>query len=298
MLTVFNIQRYSIHDGNGVRTNIFFKGCPLHCSWCNNPESIEPVPSIMFDERICHQFRECLKPVKGGIIIENDKLVIIRDLISDSSVYNNICPSKALIVSGQERTVSQILHEIEKDIPFFKMSGGGVTLTGGEPLSQGTELIELILELKKRGIHVSAETSLHMPWDIIENYINLIDVFLADLKHLDNDKFYKFTGGDAALVVENFKKLDLTRTKFIVRVPVIPGFNFSSSELRDIIDFAAGLKNASEINFIPFHTLAKEKYLMLGKEYTFGNYRNVEKSELKPFTEYAELKGLISKILN
>lgn len=298
MLTVFNIQRYSIHDGNGVRTNIFFKGCPLHCSWCNNPESIEPVPSIMFDERICHQFRECLKPYKGGIIIENDKLLIRRDLISDPSVYNNICPSKALIVSGLERTVSQILEEIEKDVPFYNMSGGGVTLTGGEPLSQGAELVELIIELKKREIHVSAETSLHLPWDIIENYINLIDVFLADLKHLDNDKFAKFTGGDAALVMENFKKLDMTRNKFIVRVPVIPGFNFSSAELRAIIDFAAGLKNASEINFIPFHTLAKEKYLMLGMEYTFGNHRNIEKSELKPFAEYAERKGLISKILN
>lgn len=204
----------------------------------------------------------------------------------------------ALVVSGQEKTIPQILQEIEKDIPFYNMSGGGVTLTGGEPLSQGPELIDLINQLKKKGIHVSAETSLHLPWEIIENYVNLIDLFLADLKHLDNDKFTKFTGGNATLIIDNFKKLDETGAKFIVRVPVIPGFNFSSDELFAIIDFAAGLKNASEINFIPFHTLAKEKYLMLGKDYTFGNQISIEKSELAPFAEYAEKKGLISKILN
>lgn len=298
MLTVFNIQRFSIHDGSGVRTNIFFKGCPLHCSWCNNPESIDPAPSIMFDERICHRFGECLKAADDEITLENDRLVIKRDIISDPGIYDNVCPSKALIVSGQEKSVEQILLEIEKDIPFYNMSGGGVTLTGGEPLSQGPEMKELIIQLRKRAIHVAAETSLHLPWEIIKNYVSLIDLFLADLKHIESDKFSSFTGGDATLVLENFKKLDRTGVKFIVRVPVIPGFNFSSGELNAIIDFVAGLKNATEIDFIPFHTLAKEKYLMLGKEYLFGNERNIEKSELKPFTDYAEKKGLISKILN
>lgn len=252
----------------------------------------------MFDERICHRFGECLKPGNTGILIENEKLKISRNLISDTSLYNEICPSKALIVSGREMTILQILQEIEKDIPFYKMSGGGVTLTGGEPLSQGPELTDLIIQLKNIGIHVSVETSLHLPWEIIETYTGLIDMFLADLKHLDNDKFSKYTGGNAKLVTDNFKKLDETGRKFIVRVPVIPGFNFSHTELSAIIDFAAGLKNASEINFIPFHSLAKEKYLMLGKEYTFGNRRNIKKTELRPFAEYAERKGLISKILN
>ena len=298
MLTVFNIQRYSLYDGDGVRTNIFFKGCPLHCSWCNNPESIDPVPSIMFDERICQQFGECLKPGNGAVTIKNDKLAIRRELISVPSVFSNICPSKAMIVSGEEKTISQILLEIEKDIPFFNMSGGGVTLTGGEPLAQGPELKELIIQLKDKGIHVSAETSLHLPWEMIAEYSGFIDLFLTDLKHTDNDKFAKYTGGNASLVMDNFKKLDASGCEFIVRVPVIPGFNFSSSELFSIIDFASGLKNSREINFIPFHTLAREKYLMLGKTYTFENQRNIENSELKPFTEYAELKGLISKILN
>jgi pyruvate formate lyase activating enzyme len=148
------------------------------------------------------------------------------------------------------------------------------------------------------GIHISAETSLHLPWEVIEGFSGLIDLFLTDLKHTDNEKFASYTGGNASLVMDNFKRLDQSGCQFIVRVPVIPGFNFSSSELFSIIDFVSGLKNAREINFIPFHTLAREKYLMLGKEYMFGNQQNIEKSDLKPFTEYAEQKGLISKILN
>jgi pyruvate formate lyase activating enzyme len=298
MLNVFNIQRYSIHDGEGIRTNIFFKGCPLRCQWCNNPEGIDSSPSLMFDERLCHQFGDCMKIGDNLITVQNDVLVIKRDLIHDASVYRDICPSLALIVTGEGKSVPQILKEIEKDIPFYRNRDGGVTLTGGEPFSQGPELKDLIIELKKRNIHIAVETSLHMPWETIENYIDHIDVFLADLKHTDDLKFSKFTGGNATLVMNNFQKLDRSGSKFVVRVPVVPGFNFSPIELYAIIDFAATLKNAFEIDFIPYHSLAKEKYLMMGKNYLFRNHRNIKKTELTPYAEYAEHKGLTAKILN
>jgi len=298
MLSVFNIQRYSIHDGDGVRTNIFFKGCPLRCRWCNNPEGLETSPSIMFDERLCHSFGDCIKAESGQILHENNRLVIDRDLISDTAIYRNICPSKALVVAGQEMSVMEILAEIEKDVPFYLTSKGGVTLTGGEPLSQGPELKDLIVELNKMGIHVSAETSLHLPWEIIENYVNTVDMFLADLKHMDSDKFTKYTGGNAKLILNNFRKLDETGRKFTVRVPVIPEFNFSVPELSAIIDFVSLLKNTNEISFIPFHPLAKEKYIMLGLDYKYANYHKIEKDELLPFAKYAENKGIIAKIMN
>ncbi len=298
MLTVFNIQRFSIHDGNGVRTNIFFKGCPLQCAWCNNPESIDPFPSIMFDERTCHAFGDCVKAGNGHVTLKDQRLIIDRVNITDFSALRNICPSKALIVTGQEMSVNRIMSEIEKDIPFYRMSGGGVTITGGEPFSQDPDIKELFIELKAKGIHVSVETSLHMPWETIEKYLDYIDVFLTDLKHIDEEKFKKYTGGDAALVLNNFRKLDEKGKTFVVRVPVIPQFNFSEPELFAIIDFAAGLKNANEINFIPFHSLAREKYVMLGKEYLFENQRNIEKTELQPYVEYAEGKGMSVKIMN
>ena len=136
------------------------------------------------------------------------------------------------------------------------------------------------------------------PWTNIERCLPNVDVFLADLKHTDALKFEQFTGGNLDLVLNNYKKLDDSGKTIVLRVPVIPGFNFSESELKQLIDFAAGLKNAAEINFIPLHSLAKEKYAMLGKEYIFGNKRNVEKHELLSFTEYAEKNGLTAKILN
>jgi pyruvate formate lyase activating enzyme len=159
-------------------------------------------------------------------------------------------------------------------------------------------LKELLTELKARGINVSVETSLHVPWETIEIYLDMIDVFLADLKHLDPEKFSEYTGGNATLVINNFRKLDEHGKTYIVRIPVIPRFNFSETELFAIIDFAAGLRNAHEINFIPFHSLAREKYAMLGKEYIFENHLNVEKAELRTYVEYAEKKGLSAKIMN
>lgn len=252
----------------------------------------------MFDERLCRKFGDCINAGNGQIIVRDNKLFINREQISDAFVLKDICPSGALTVAGQEMSVGEIIREVEKDIPFYRTSGGGVTLSGGEPLSQDPELKDLIMELKARGINVSVETTLHLPWEIIEDYVELTDVFLADLKHTDDEKFTRFTGGNASLVMNNFKKLDRKGKPFVVRVPVIPHFNYSGPELYSVIDFASGLKNAVEIDFIPFHSLASEKYAMLGKEYLFSNYRNVDKADLLKYVVYAGEKGLNAKILN
>lgn len=252
----------------------------------------------MFDERLCRRFGDCIKAGNGRIIASKNNLIINRDQISDASVLRDICPSGALTVAGKEMSIDEILREVEKDIPFYRTSGGGVTLSGGEPLSQDPELKDLIGELRAREIHISAETTLHLPWETIDEYTALIDVFLADLKHTDAEKFTRFTGGNAALVMDNFRKLDVKGKPFVIRIPVIPHFNYSESELYSIIDFASGLKSVSEINFIPFHSLASEKYAMLGREYLFINDRNVEKADLTKYIEYAAGKGLYGNILN
>jgi len=243
-------------------------------------------------------FGDCIREGGGHIVARNGMLEIDREKISDFEALRNVCPSKALIITGETMSVSQIICEIEKDVPFYEMSSGGVTLSGGEPFSQHPDLKELLIELKNRGIHVSVESSLHMSCETIENYLDLVDVFLADLKHTDNEKFASFTGGNAGLVLNNFRELDNKAKDFIVRVPVIPHFNYSEPELYRIIDFASGLKNAHEINFIPFHSLAREKYAMLGKEYIFREHRNIEKPELRQYVAYAENRGLTAKILN
>lgn len=298
MLKIFNIQRFSLHDGNGIRTNIFFKGCPLRCIWCNNPESIDPSPSIMFDERLCQRFGECIKAGDGNIFESGGRLVINRDKISDTNALADICPAKALWIAGREMSVEQIVAEVVKDISFFETSGGGVTLSGGEPFAQGEELMELLIRLRQLGIHIAAETSLHVPWEKVSKCLDLVDVFLADLKHADGHKFYIYTGGDLEKVLSNLRKLDSEAKAFIIRVPVIPGFNHTESEMSAIIDIGAELRNLHEIQFIPYHSLATEKYHMLGMNYSYSDYMNVDKSELDAYSEYAEKRGLISKILN
>lgn len=298
MLTVFNIQRFSLHDGNGVRTSIFFKGCPLRCLWCNNPESIDPLPSVMFDERLCNRFGECIKAADGRIYEADGALVIDREKIGDPGQLMDVCPSKALRVAGREMSAAEIAAGVEKDLPFYDMSSGGVTLSGGEPFAQGEELGELLLLLRDKRIHVSAETSLHVPWEKVSKYTSLVDMFLADLKHTHPLKFAQYTGGDAGLVLENFRKLDASGSAFVIRVPVVPGFNHSKPEIFSIIDFAAGLEHLSEIHLIPYHSLATEKYHMLGKAYTYKGFADVSKQELVAYADYASQMGITTKILN
>jgi len=292
---IFNIQRFSTHDGEGIRTIIFFKGCPLSCLWCCNPESQSFGPVLMYNPGLCRKFGDCLKTRNKGITASPDGIQIDRNLIQNPDEFRDLCASKALIVSGEDLSTEQILHEIEKDQPFYSSSGGGVTLSGGEPLSQGAELDVLLTELKRKKIDVAIETSLHIGWERIASVARLTGTFLVDLKHTEKEKFNSFTGGDADLVLENLKMLAKCHDRIIVRVPVIPGFNHTVSEMRSIIDFTKTLYKLSEIHFLPYHTLGTEKYRMLGMDYKMKGNKKVGVEELSGYVDYAHSLGLIAK---
>lgn len=295
---IFNIQRFSTHDGDGIRTVIFYKGCPLRCQWCSNPEGLSFGYSIMYDKKKCRDFRDCIKADNIAITrIKNNGIQINRELIkkNEPEKLKNICPSKALTISGESKSVDELLTEIEKDAPFYR-DCGGVTLSGGEPLSHGEELFTLLQKLKSKNINVNIETSLHVDWKKAARCIGLVKTFLVDLKHTDNDKFKSFTQGDAELVMDNLIKLTDSETHVIVRIPVIPGFNNSENEMKQMIKFVTSLKNVNEIHFLPYHTYGVEKYKMLGIKYLFGHNKQVLDSELKPFVLYAQSKGLKTKI--
>ncbi len=292
---IFNIQRFSTHDGEGIRTIIFFKGCPLSCLWCCNPESQSFGPVLMYNPGLCRKFGDCLKTRNKGITASPHGIQIDRNLIQNPDEFRDLCASRALIVSGEDLSTEQILHEIEKDQPFYSSSGGGVTLSGGEPLSQGAELDALLTELKKKKIDVAIETSLHIGWERIASVARLTGTFLVDLKHTDKEKFNSFTGGDADLVLENLKMLAKCHDRIIVRVPVIPGFNHTVSEMTSIIDFSKALNKLREIHFLPYHTLGTEKYRMLGMDYKMNGNKNVGVEELSGYVDYAHSLGLIAK---
>jgi pyruvate formate lyase activating enzyme len=292
---VFNIQRFSLHDGDGIRTIILYKGCPLRCAWCSNPESQSFEPSLMFDPRICKNFFDCLLPIPDAIKAGPNGIEINRQASQNPEKFRNVCVSKALIVSGEEKSTEELLKEIEKDFPFYR-NEGGVALSGGEPLSQGDELMALLQELKIRKIDVAIETSLHVHWTQVERCVPLVSTFLVDVKHTDLNKFKVFTSGDVHLVIDNLKKLHDTGANIIIRIPVIPGFNHTFQEMKNIIDTVATLKKAGEIHFLPYHTLGIEKYRMLSMEYPMGNLPSVQDPELKEYIEYAQSVGYTARI--
>jgi len=290
-IMIFNIQRFSTHDGEGIRTIIFYKGCPLRCAWCCNPESQSFEPDIMFDVRLCKSFGDCLKVDPVAIKRDNNNIHINRSLIRDPEKLRNICISKAITVAGEKKSAEELLREIEKDIPFYHRSKGGVTLAGGEALSVGIELVTLLKELKKRGIDVAVETSLYVPWENVERTLGMVSTYLVDLKHTNRGLFLQYTGGNLDIVLENLEILAGKKENIIIRIPVIPGFNHTYAEMKEIINHAATLKNIREIHFIPYHTLGKEKYRMLGMNYVFGQIRRVAPAELSDYTRYAGEKG-------
>lgn len=289
---IFNIQRFSTHDGQGIRTMIFYKGCPLSCKWCCNPESQSFEQTLLYDRKLCKNFGDCIKAGNGTVTAGKNGIEINRSRVKDSEIFRNVCLSKALTVSGEEKSVQEILSEIEKDLPFYRQSGGGVTLSGGEPLSQGIEIVTLLGELKMRKINVAIETSLHVPWINIERCIGYIDTFLVDLKHTEDEKFLTYTGGNSQLVLENLSRLSSLHNNIIVRVPVIPGFNHTLAEMTQFIDFTVSLKSIREIHFLPFHNLGEGKYEMAGMEYFYKDAQRVDTADLKGYEDYAKSVGL------
>ncbi|MBR9999678.1 MAG: glycyl-radical enzyme activating protein [Cyclobacteriaceae bacterium] len=288
---IFNIQRYSIHDGKGVRTSIFLKGCPLRCPWCSNPESQSFAKEILFDESRCMEFGDCTSVEDGVFSFSEGRLLMNRKVLADAGHYEETCPSMAISVAGYEKTVEQVLNEIEKDEQFYRLSEGGITLTGGEPFAQDNWILDLVLALKKRGIPVAAETCLHISRKKLSRFIHDISEFLIDLKHVDAEKFRSFTGGNLELVLGNLKFLDHHAVPYRLRIPVIPGFNHSFADMKRIINFSANLKNCRHMDFIPYHNLGESKYRMLGRTYSYAGSRPVDEQELEKYLQYATEKG-------
>jgi pyruvate formate lyase activating enzyme len=292
---IFNIQRFSTHDGEGIRTMIFYKGCPLRCAWCCNPESQSFEYSILYDARKCKSFGDCLVTGISGITHSEPGPEINRSAVTHPEILRNVCMSRAIQISGEEKSAAELLFEIEKDLAFYQHSEGGVTLSGGEPLSQGESLVELLTCLKNRNLDVAMETSLHVEWSRVERCLGLVGTFLADVKHTDSEKFSRFTGGNLYLVKANLKQLVEANENIIARIPVIPDFNHTAAEMENIIDYIDSLHHIREIHFLPYHTLGTEKYTMLGMEYVFGKKEPVDETGLNIYIDYARNKGFTVK---
>lgn len=283
--TIFNIQKFSLHDGPGIRTVVFLKGCPLRCKWCANPESQSAKIQILWDQYKCVNCGTCIRSCSQNAIAEIDHKITINSTLCcgcNSCVLN--CPQKALKAVGQFKTVAEILKICLQDQYFYDESQGGVTLSGGEPLMQHELIITLLKSLKEHCIHTAIETTGFADFDTFARVLEFVDLVLFDIKHWDDKKHLEGTGVSNQLIIKNLKYAFDSGKKVLPRIPVIPRYNNS---LKDAEHFVQRLKEVgtSEVQLLPFHQFGEKKYAMLGKAYIYKNHPVLHEEELMDFRQ-------------
>jgi len=268
---IFDIKRYAINDGPGIRIVIFLKGCNLNCAWCHNPESISTETERMYAPSKCIKCETCVMACpEKAITLTSEGILTDTNLCQMNGRCAEVCPTKAIEISGYPMSVAEIMNEIEKERVFFDQSGGGVTFSGGEPLLQSKFLIELLDECGRRGIHRAVDTAGLANTEIILDVAKRTDLFLYDLKIIDSEKHRKWTGVPNEKILENLKLLAETKVKIIIRIPMIGGVNDDAENMEATASFVAALSGEKkEVNLLPYHKIAQTKYQKLGRPEEF-----------------------------
>ena len=296
-LSLFEIERFAIHDGPGIRTTVFLQGCPLRCAWCANPESQTVGKHILTLSGSCVGCGRCADACPtGAMSLSEGRAAIDREECTTCGKCATVCPAGALGVSGQSMSTDDIYSILIRDRDYYIGSGGGVTFSGGEALLQVHALIPLWEKLKKDGISISIETCGAVSLSAIEKSLPYVDLFLFDLKTLSPERFSRYTGGNLSTVLAAFSAIAQKHPeKIIVRTPVIPGVNFDNASLSEIFTFAKehGVK---EVDLLPYHTLGMSKYAQLGIPYPFPVTTGLSEEDVLPYQKMGEAMGLTVKI--
>lgn len=289
---IFNIQRFSLHDGPGIRSTVFTKGCPLRCRWCGNPESWNPYPEIMTHDRKCVRCGKCEQvcPV-GAITVSPEAREIDRARCNLCLECAGVCPSEAITVSGRYVSIDEVTTEVESDRLFYEHSGGGVTVSGGEPLLQWEFVSELLKVCKERGLHTALDTAGYSSWHIIERVLEYVDLVLFDIKHMDPGKHRKGTSKSNSLILRNAQRIAAKKVRLWLRVPLIPGYNDSKEDIEKVARL--GLKiGAEKVSILPFHGFGIPKYEQLGRRYTFEQVESPDDEHIQRVRESIVALGL------
>jgi pyruvate formate lyase activating enzyme len=263
---IFNMQRCSVHDGPGIRTSVFLKGCPLSCAWCHNPEGIDEAPDLMISADRCLSCGACSEvcPVgEGGAVPAGD--IWDRALCTRCGSCVEVCPADARELAGREIGVCDLVDELERDRVFFVSSDGGVTFSGGEPLAQARFLAECLAECRRRGLHTAVDTCGLAPTQTLLEIARLADLMLVDLKHMDSARHHRGTGSDNRPILENLRALSGEESEIWIRVPLIPGFNDDSANIEAIGAFLESLPRRHRVFVLPYHGIANAKRSRLGE---------------------------------
>ena len=294
---ISDIHGFSIHDGPGIRTTVFLKGCPVHCLWCHSPQTQKPAPEILFHESLCRRCgaceRVCPRQARG---ITADAAVFLRERCTACGLCVTHCPRGALILSGIRMSVQEVMERILKDQPFYTHSGGGVTLSGGEPLAQAPFLSRLLAECESNGIHTAVDTSGSVPWENFGLVHPHTRLFLYDLKLMDSKRHRIFTGAGNGLILENLTRLNGLGKRIHIRIPVIPGVNDDPENIESSADFLSRLASVELVELLPYNPLGKATYAALGKDYSLAQTQTLDRDSMEALRRVFEQKGLTVRV--
>jgi pyruvate formate lyase activating enzyme len=287
---IFDVQRFSIHDGPGIRTVVFFKGCPLHCPWCSNPESQNSTPELLYSRSRCLRCGSCVYVCpEEALTLADDGVIIERSRCVPCDECSQACPSGALRLAGRRATAAEVLDEVARDSIFYQHSDGGMTLSGGEPLMQPDFALALLEGARALGFHSAVETNGLTSPEIIRRVLSQTDLILYDIKHMDCARHRAATGEANTAILENARLAATLGIQMMIRVPVIPGFNDDLSQITAIGEFAREL-GVSELHLLPYHRYGITKYASLGRAYTLSEANAPTQSQMDSFRD--ELQAL------
>ena len=287
---IFDIQKYSIHDGPGIRTVVFLKGCPLRCMWCANPESWLVKPQLFYVKSRCVGCGNCREAAPEGVVNwadDNRPEFEFRKANEKDLSWVSACLTGALQVKGEEQTLANIISTVMQDEIFYRQSGGGITLSGGEPLMQPDLALPLLQTFRDYNLHTAIETTGYVPYELLLQVMPLVNLFLYDFKVLDNDKHLKFTGVSNSKILRNLEKILKAGANVIVRMPVIPAVNDDPEQMLKTVQYLKRI-GATRFALLPFHQLGRGKYISIGQSYQLSSLTSPNDKQLE------ELRKIIS----